>query len=418
MDFNLTPVFRMARLPLKDLPLKGKKVLIRVDFNVPIDKNAMITDDSRIIESLPTIKYVLEQGGFPILMSHLGRPKGKPATEFSLYPCAKRLSLLLGRPVIMAPDCVGPKVEELVKKMKPEETLLLENLRFHQGEEKPGDEPGFVEGLAKLGDVYINDAFGTAHRQHASTYHIVDYFQGNAAAGFLLEKEIEFLGEALLKPKRPFYAVIGGAKVSTKIGVVRSLVRKIDLLLIGGAMAYTFLKAKGMSIGNSLYEPDFIDTAKAIMASFDKAGVRLLLPVDHVIVPNLESTQPPKLVDSKMGIPDGWMGVDIGPKTIELFSQELVNAKTIFWNGPMGIFEKKQFAVGTKALAEAMTEGKGTKIVGGGDSVAAVRQLNLVHQFDHLSTGGGASLEYIEFGSLPGVEALEKAGDRKRTFTL
>lgn len=396
----------MSTIPLKDLPLKGKKVLIRVDFNVPLDQKGKITDDTRIVASLPTIRYVLEQGGIPILMSHLGRPKGKHVQSMSLAPCARRLAEILGKPVKMAPDCIGKKVEEIISTLKPGESLLLENLRFYPGEENPQDHPEFVRQLAKLGDVYIDDAFGTAHRKHASTYAIVPSFNGSAAPGILLQKEIEFLGDVMKKPNRPFYAVIGGAKVSSKIGVMKALVGKIDSLLIGGAMAYTFLKAKGVEIGNSLFEIDFLDTAKAIMATYEEAGVQLLLPQDHVIVTDLDHDSFPRTVTNEQGIPSGFMGVDIGPETISSYISQLENAKTIFWNGPMGVFENPKFAKGTKALAEAMAKVKGIKIVGGGDSVAAIRSLNLAHQFTHLSTGGGASLEYIEHGSLPGIDIL------------
>ncbi len=400
----------MTRQSITDLPLKGKKVLIRVDFNVPLDETGKITDDSRIEASIPTIKYILDQGGIPILMSHLGRPKGQTKEEYSLNPCAKRLAIMLSIPVRMAKDCIGPKVESLVKNLREGECLLLENLRFHIAEEKPQEDPSFAEKLAGLGDYYINDAFGTAHRKHSSTYSIVEYFTGKAAAGFLLEKEIDFLGEYLLKPKRPFYAIIGGAKVSTKIGVIKSLIGKIDSLLVGGAMAYTFLKAKGVSVGDSLYEPDLVDKAKGIMESFEKAGVQLKLPVDHVIVNDITENALMHIVDNDQGIPEGYFGVDIGPKTIEVYSNELKNASTVLWNGPLGVFEISKFAKGTKAIANALAGVNATKIVGGGDSVAAIRQGSLVHLFTHLSTGGGASLEYIEFGTLPGIEALETAG--------
>jgi phosphoglycerate kinase len=394
----------MARL--SDLLIKGKKVLIRVDFNVPIDEKGNITDDSRIEASLPTIKYVLSKGGIPILMSHLGRPKGKFQGEFSLNPCAKRLASMLGSPVKMAPDCIGPKVENLVKNLKEGECLLLENLRFHPAEENPDEDPSFARNLASLGDLYINDAFGTAHRKHASTYSIVDYFHGKAAPGLLMQKEIEFLGDNLSKPKRPFYAIIGGAKVSTKIGVIKSLIGKVDSLLVGGAMAYTFLKAKGISIGGSLHEDDFIDKAKAIMDSFEKAGVQFKLPLDHVIAQEIKEDAKTRIVNNAEGIPVGYIGLDIGPKTIEEYSLELKNGRTIFWNGPLGKFEINKFAKGTRAIAEALAGVNAIKIVGGGDSIAAIRQGNLAHQFTHLSTGGGASLEYIECGTLPGIEAL------------
>ncbi|MFQ5728896.1 MAG: phosphoglycerate kinase [Waddliaceae bacterium] len=400
----------MGRLSLKDLPLDGKRVLIRVDFNVPLDKNGAITDDARIEASLPTIKYVLDHGGFPILMSHLGRPKGKALPEFSLAPCAKRLAFMLGKPVAMAKDCIGEEVERLIQNLEPGSSLLLENLRFHRGEEKPGEDPSFAEELSKLGDFYINDAFGTAHRIHSSTAAIVQYFPGRAVAGFLMEKEIQFLGQTLLKPRRPFYAIIGGAKISTKLGVIKSLVTKVDTLLMGGAMAYTFLKAQGVQIGKSKYEPDCVDTAKGILDSFQKAGVQIKLPLDHVIVNQMSDRAPMSIVDNTQGIPPGFMCVDIGPKTIEVFSQELSNAATVLWNGPVGVFELKPFAKGTKALAEALAGIDAVTIIGGGDSVAAIRQANLVHKFTHLSTGGGASLEYIEYGKLPGIEVLEEAG--------
>ena len=396
-------------LSVYDLPLKGKRVLIRVDFNVPLDKSGAIADDSRIEASLPTIKYVLEQGGIPILMSHLGRPKGKVVHAFSLAPCAKRLAEMLGKPVVMAKDCVGKEVERQIQHLEPGATLLLENLRFHPGEEKPDEEPAFVGELAKLGDCYINDAFGTAHRAHASTATIVSFFPGRAAPGFLVEKEIKYLGETLLKPKRPFYALIGGAKISTKLGVVKSLASKVDALLIGGAMAYTFLKAQGVQIGESKYEPDCLDQALGILAAFKTGGVRLILPVDHVVARELNPQAPTRVVDNTQGIPPGWVGVDIGPKTLALFKEELKNAATILWNGPMGIFEIEPFAKGTKTLAQAIADTRAITIVGGGDSVAAIRQANLVHKFSHLSTGGGASLEYVEYGTLPGLEALRQA---------
>ncbi|MGA8164488.1 MAG: phosphoglycerate kinase [Waddliaceae bacterium] len=400
----------MSKILLKDLPLKGKKVLIRVDFNVPLDNRGRITDDARLEASLPTIKDVLERGGIPILMSHLGRPKGRVVPELSLAPCAKRLAAMLGSPVIMASDAIGEEVKRLIDNLQTGETLLLENLRFHPAEEQPAVDPTFAEKLSELGEVYVNDAFGTAHRIHSSTVAIVKYFPGRAAAGLLLEKEVQFLGEALRKPRRPFYALIGGAKVSTKLGIIKSLIKNIDSLLIGGAMAFTFLKALNVSIGQSLYQPELVDTAKGILDSFQKAGVALKLPLDHVIVKQQDQEGPIEVVDNTRGIPPGYMGMDIGPKTVELYEKELGNAATILWNGPVGMFEMPQFAKGTRALAEAIADIKATKIVGGGDSVAAIRSANLVHRFTHLSTGGGACLEYIERGTLPAIEALEHAG--------
>lgn len=399
----------MSRLTLADLALKGKKVLIRVDFNVPLDKQGNISDDSRIEASVPTIKYVLEQGGTPILMSHLGRPKGKRDMELSLFPCAKRLAIMLASPVKMANDCIGPKVEAQVNSLKQGETLLLENLRFYPAEEDPSKDPSFAESLARLGNCYINDAFGTAHRKHSSTYSIVRFFPGKAAAGLLMENELKFLGDALAKPRRPFFAIIGGAKVSTKLGVIKSLVGKVDALFIGGAMAYTFLKSKGVQIGNSLYEPELVETARGVMQSFERAGIELMLPLDHVVAGQVDENSSTSIVNNKQGIPLGQIGVDIGPNTVNEYSKELKDGATIFWNGPLGVFEVEKFAKGTRQIAEAISKVKAVKIVGGGDSVAAIKQANIFHQFTHVSTGGGASLEYIEYGTLPGVEALEEA---------
>lgn len=395
----------MEKLSLRDLPIEGKKVLMRVDFNVPLE-NGKITDDSRIVASLPSIRYILDHEGSLVLMSHLGRPKGNVSKEFSLAPCAKRLGELLNKNVIMAPDCIGPEVERLVQQLKPGEILMLENLRFHPGEEKPKDHPDFVRALAKLGDLYVNDAFGTAHRFHASTAAITQYFEGKAAAGLLLEKEIQFLGEALKNPKKPFYAIVGGAKISTKMGVLKSLLKKADCVIVGGAMAYTFFKAKGYSIGNSLFEPDQIEEARSLLEESKKLGVPLLLPLDTVITHEMKADAITKIVDITQGIPDGWEGVDIGPKTIELFSKELQKAKTILWNGPLGVFEIEQFAKGTRSIAETLGKLNATTIIGGGDSLAAIQAVGLADKMSHLSTGGGASLEYIEFGTLPGIEAL------------
>jgi len=396
----------MAKLSLSDLNLKDKKVLMRVDFNVPLDKSGHITDDTRIKAALPSIEYVLKQGGSLILMSHLGRPKEKKTPEFSLKPCAKRLSELLGKTVIMAPDCIGPEVVKLAKALKPREVMLLENLRFHKGEEHPEEDPSFAKQLAELGDIYVNDAFGTAHRAHSSTATIAQYFPHKAAAGFLMEKEIEFLGDTFNKPAHPFYAIIGGAKISSKIGVLKALISKVDGLLIGGAMAYTFFKAKGISVGNSLVEEDQIDIAKKLMEECRKKGVKLLLPVDNVVADKPVNGAKTQLVESSKGIPNGYQGVDIGPKTIQLFKDQLKDAALIFWNGPLGIFEQSDFAKGTLAIAEALAASKAITVVGGGDSVAAVQTLRLADKMTHISTGGGASLEYIEYGQLPGIEAL------------
>ncbi len=395
------------KLSLKDLPLEGKKVLMRVDFNVPLDGNKKVTDDTRIRFSLPSIRYVLDHGGKLILMSHLGRPKGKMDPAFSLKPCGARLSELLKIPVEVAPDCVGPEVEQRVAKLQQGQVLLLENLRFHPGEEKPEQDPDFVKKLARLGDFYVNDAFGTAHRAHASTAVIAHYFPDRAAAGFLLEKEIQFLGSKLLQPARPFYAIIGGAKISTKVGVLHSLLQKVDALLIGGGMSYTFFKAQGIPIGNSIHEDDLLEQAKEIIETCRKKGIQLILPVDNVAAEKPVNGSQTKILDTSQGIPDNFQGVDIGPKTIQMFEQQLIHAKTIFWNGPLGIFEQTDFAKGTMEVAKAVANLKNvTTIVGGGDSIAAIEAAGVADKISHISTGGGASLEYIEFGTLPGIEAL------------
>lgn len=398
--------FLMTKLSIKDLPLKNKKILIRVDFNVPQDKEGNITDDSRIVASLPSIRYVLDQGGAALLMSHLGRPKDGPNPSLSLKPCAKRLSELLGKEVLMAPDCIGPQTEEMAAALKPGQILMLENLRFHAAEEHPEKDEQFAAQLAKLGDAYVNDAFGAAHRAHSSTALIAKYFPGKAAAGFLLEKEIGFLGEALKNPKRPFYAIVGGSKISSKCGVIEALMKKADAVLIGGGMAYTFLKAQGIAIGNSIHEDDFLSKAKELMALSGKGHARLILPKDIVITESIKEGSPFKIVQSSEGISAGYEGVDIGPATVQDFAVELEKASTILWNGPLGVFEVPQFAKGTNAIAHVLGDLDAITIVGGGDSVAAIQAAGLSDKFTHLSTGGGASLEYIEFGSLPGIESL------------
>ncbi len=390
----------MAKLTIQDLPLKGKRVLMRVDFNVPI-KDGKISDDSRIAATLPSIEYILSHGASLILMSHLGRPKGKPEAQFSLAPCAKRLSELLKKPVAMAPDCIGPEVEKLAFSLKPGQILLLENLRFHPGEEEPEKDPRFVSSLAKLGDLYVNDAFGTAHRAHASTALIAKQFPNRSAAGFLMEKEISHLSSLLHPSKRPFYAIIGGAKISTKIGVIKNLLNLIDLLFLGGGMTYTFLKCQGIGVGNSIVEDSELDTAKELLKS-----KKIRLAQDSVIANAFSNDSQTKTILCKNGIPDGWQGMDIGPQTIQDWSQELKNGATIFWNGPLGVFEMPNFAKGTRAIAEALARSKGETVVGGGDSVAAIQQMGLGDKFSHLSTGGGASLEFLEFGHLPGIDAL------------
>lgn len=395
------------KLSLKDLPVTGKKVLMRVDFNVPLDKNQAITDDSRIRAALPSIQYVLNNGGALILMSHLGRPKGK-TTELSLAPCAARLSQLLHKPVVMAPDCIGEEVENLAQNLKPGQILLLENLRFHEAEEKPDKDKTFAKSLAKLGDVYVNDAFGTAHRAHSSTAAITQYFPDSSAAGFLLQKEIDFLSQLVSEPKRPFVAMIGGAKVSSKIGVIKALLEKVDALLIGGGMAFTFFKAQGIPIGKSIHEDDFLQEAKKIIEAAKSKKIPLLLPVDVIVASEPTHDATAQVIPVSQGIPDNLQGLDVGPQTVALFTQQLQPALTVLWNGPLGVFEVPAFAKGTLAIAEVVAALKATTIVGGGDSVAAIEMAGVADKISHLSTGGGASLEFLELGTLPGIEALSE----------
>ena len=396
----------MDKLHLEDLEVEGKRVLVRVDFNVPLDASQQITDDTRIQAALPTIRYLLDHGAAVILMSHLGRPKGEAQPEFSLRPCAERLQKLLSRRVIMAPDCIGARVRELAATLQPGEVLMLENLRFHKAEEKPDTDLSFVKQLAQLGDCYVNDAFGTAHRSHASTARITEYFQGRSAAGYLLAKEIHFLDSALSKPERPFFAILGGAKVSSKLGVVRSLLEKVDGLVIGGAMAFTFLKAMGQRIGSSLCEEELIDEARAVIAHCKEREIELILPTDAVIAQSLAKGVVSKVVSMSDGIPDGWMGLDVGPSTEKRIQEALRPARTILWNGPLGAFETPPFDHSTLATARFLAQHDGQSIVGGGDSVAAINAMGLQDQFAHLSTGGGAALEYLEYGQLPGIDAL------------
>lgn len=392
----------MSRLTLKDLRLNKKRVLMRVDFNVPLSKTGEITDDSRIRATLPSIQYILNQGASLILMSHLGRPNGQKDPKLSLAPCAKRLSEILNQEVRLAPDCVGPEVEKLASALAPGEILLLENLRFHEGEEEPEKNPSFTSQLAKLGNVYVNDAFGTAHRAHASTALIAKYFPEKAATGFLMENEIEHLAPLLIDPEKPFYAIIGGAKISSKAGVIHNLLKRIDALFLGGGMTFTFLQAQGISIGSSLFESSEIRTAKEILSE----NKSIYLPSDIIIADAFENNANKKTVLSKDGIPAGWRGMDIGPRTIQEWSQLFQGASTIFWNGPLGVFEMPDFALGTKAIADALIESKAKVIIGGGDLVAAIRQMGLENSFSHLCTGGGAALEFLEFGHLPGIDAL------------
>jgi phosphoglycerate kinase len=388
---------------IKHLHLRGKKALIRVDFNVPI-KNGVIQDDTRMRASLPAIRYALEQGATVILMSHLGRPKGKPNSEYSLRPVAAHLETLLGKPVEFAEDCIGPKAKAAIEKAGPAGVVLLENLRFRPEEEK--NDPEFAKSLAELGDVYINDAFGSAHRAHASTEGIVRFVK-EAAAGLLMADEIEHLGRVLENPDRPFVAILGGAKVSDKLEVIQNLIPRVDALLIGGAMAYTFFKARGVPIGKSLVEPELLDAARNIEGLAKERGLRLELPVDHVVAPKLEAGVPTETLrvgDEQIG---DRMGLDIGPETVKTYREVLANAKTVVWNGPMGVFEIDAFATGTIEIAKAVAAVKGTTVIGGGDSIAAVAKAGVSDRITHISTGGGASLEFLGGRSLPGVEALK-----------
>ena len=388
---------------MKDLALKGKKAFVRVDFNVPI-KNGQITDDTRIRASLPTIRYVLEQGATAILASHLGRPKGKPNPEYSLRPIASRLAELVGRPVEFAEDCIGEPAKQAIGKAGNNGLVLLENLRFHAEEEK--NDPAFAKELASLADVYVNDAFGSAHRAHASTEGIV-HFVKEAAAGLLMAKEVEYLGRVLEQPDRPFVAILGGAKVSDKLEVIENLIPRVDALLIGGAMAYTFFKARGIPVGKSLVEADLLDTAKDVEQRAKERGLQLELPTDHVVAPKLEAGAPEETLavgDAAIG---DRMGLDIGPATVKTYRDAIAGAKTVIWNGPMGVFEIDAFANGTLEVARAVASVKGTTVIGGGDSIAAVAKAGVTDRITHISTGGGASLEFLGGRKLPGVEALK-----------
>ena len=393
----------MTKYSIKDLDLRGKKVFIRVDFNVPI-KNGTITDDTRITASLPTIHYALDQGATVILASHLGRPKGKPTPEFSLEPVAERLAALLNRAVVFASDCIGePAKKAIAEAQSGSHVVLLENLRFHAEEEK--NDPAFAKSLAELADVYVDDAFGAAHRAHASVAGMVSHFT-SAGAGLLMEKELRYLGIALGNPDRPFVAVIGGAKVSDKIEVIESMLSRVDRLLIGGAMAYTFFKGLGMPVGKSLVEDDKQDAARSILDHAKARGVVLQLPVDHVVAEKVDATVPAQLLKVGDAAIGDRMGLDIGPETARLYSGLLSDAKTVVWNGPMGVFEVPQFAKGTLAVANAVAQVRGTTIIGGGDSVAAINAAGVADKMTHISTGGGASLEFLSGAELPGVAAL------------
>lgn len=392
----------MPKMSIADLDLKGKRVLIRVDFNVPLNEKREVTDDTRIRATLPTIRHAMGQGAKVLLISHLGRPKGKVVPAMSLGPVAARLSQLLGAPVRMAPDCIGDAAKAAAAALQPGQVLMLENCRFHAGDEK--NDEGMSRALAELCDVFVNDAFGAAHRAHASTVGVAK-FVPVAAAGFLMTKEVEYLGRALNDPARPFVAVLGGAKVSDKIGVLKNLATKVNALLVGGGMGYTFLKAQGLEVGASLLEADKLDVARSILEEARAKGVTFLLPMDHVIAERAEATAATRVADST-AIPAGWMGLDIGPKARQAFATVIRGARTIVWNGPMGVFELAPFREGTFAVAHAIAASGATSIVGGGDSVAAVTQAGVADKMTHISTGGGASLEFLEGIELPGVAAL------------
>lgn len=392
----------MNKKTVRDIDVKGKRVLVRADFNVPQDKSGQITDDRRIREALPTIKYLLEKGASVVLASHLGRPNGVRNEKFTLMPVAERLSELLGFHVPLLPDCVGPEVDAHVRAMKPGEVALLENVRFHKEEE--ANDAAFAKELASTADIFVMDAFGTAHRAHASTEGVARHIP--AVAGLLVEKELRIMGDALSNPKRPFVAVLGGAKVKDKIAVVENLLGKVDTLIIGGGMAYTFLRSEGYPTGGSLLDSERLDYCKDIILAAKAKGVKLLLPMDHVAATSLDGNGTSRIVDGE-GIPQDMIGVDIGPQTGKAFAEEIKTAKTVVWNGPMGVFEVPEYSKGTLAIANALVESSAVTIVGGGDSAAAIEKLGLADKVTHVSTGGGASLEFLEGKVLPGIDALQ-----------
>ena len=392
----------MNKKTVKDIEVSGKKVLVRCDFNVPQDENGNITDNRRIVSSLDTIKYLIDNNAKVILCSHLGRPKGEVKKEFSLAPVAKELSRLLNKEVKLALDVVGESAKKLTENMKEGDIVLLENIRFHR--EETDNDPEFSKKLASFAEIYVNDAFGTAHRAHASTAGVAAYLP--AVAGFLIEKEINFMGEALNNPKRPFMAILGGRKVSDKIGVIESLIEKVDTLMIGGAMAYTFFKSMGYNVGDSICELDKLDLAQELMEKARNKGVRFMIPVDTRVGKEFSKDTESKVVNFKE-IPDGWEGFDIGDETIKIYVEELQKAKTVVWNGPVGLFEFDKFAIGTNAIAKALADLDATTIIGGGDSAAAVEKVGLADKITHISTGGGASLEFLEGKKLPGIECLQ-----------
>jgi len=392
----------MALKTVRDLDLSGKTVLVRVDYNVPI-KNGAVSDATRIEASLPTLKYILDQGASLVLMSHLGRPKGSPSPEFSLRPVSGKLSDLIGRPVAFVDDCIGDEVAAAASNLRSGEILMLENVRFHAEETK--NDAAFAKKLASIADIYVNDAFGSAHRAHASTEGVAHYLP--SAAGLLIEKEVKFFQPLLDNPTQPFVAIIGGAKVSTKIGVLETLMPKCTTLIIGGGMSYTFLKAQGHTIGKSLFEEEYLQTAQKLVEQAEASGVNLILPVDHVVADEFKEDADPKSVDS-VDVPEGMIAMDIGPKSIELCRKAISEAKSLVWNGPMGVFEFEAFAKGTLTIGQFVADCGGTTVVGGGDSVAAVNAFGLADKIDHVSTGGGASLEFLEGKTLPGIAALQE----------
>lgn len=398
----------MKKLTIDNVELKDKKILVRVDFNVPLDENLNVTDDNRIIESLPTIKKIIADGGKTILMSHLGRPKGKVNPKYTLKPVADRLAQLLGQDVKFAPDCIGAEVEKLANDLKSGEVLLLENLRFHPEEE--ANDPVFAEKLAKVADIYVNDAFGSAHRAHASTEGVTKFIK-SAVSGYLMQKELDYLGSALSVPVRPYCAILGGAKISGKIDVINNIIDKVDTLIIGGGMAYTFFKAMGYEIGTSLLEAEKVDLAKELLEKIKAKGLNFLLPVDVRVTAEFSNESPAETVQvDKM--PSDKMGLDIGPETIKLFSEAIKKSKTVVWNGPMGVFEFDNYALGTDAISKALVDATAAgsiTVVGGGDSAAAIAKAGLKDKVTHVSTGGGASLEFLEGKVLPGVDVLNNA---------
>ena len=392
----------MEKLSLRDLDIRGKKILMRVDFNVPLNKEGLIGDDTRIVLALPSIHYILKQGASLILMSHFGRPKGTVISQFSLKPCQKKLAFLLQKEVKFAPDCIGEQGRNIAKNLKPGEILLLENLRFHRGEQEPDKDPSFVQSLASFGEIYVDDAFSVAHRFDASVVAITRYFPKRCAMGLLMEKELLILSNMILHPKRPFYSIIGGAKIGSKIVVLHTLCEKVDELFIGGGMSFTFLQGQGISIGDSIYDKEKLEEAKKLLQAYKRKGITIHLPIDIVITNGIKT----RVIDIKQGIPKGWKGMDIGVATIKKWLAIVKKGKTVFWNGPMGVFEDPQFAHGTNRLAQGLSLIQGKVIGGGGETLAAIHQSALQAQFYHLSSGGGACLELIEKGTLPGVEAL------------